>query len=111
MKSISIALFVLLAFLVSLAQDQPVKNPQGSCLAVQPHMRHFDYIESKNLPIKEIKVRYSKKSLEKLEAQGVKIVVTTEEAVSVRNKSKTENGGNTTETNQTTVTQSEAGCQ
>ena len=111
MKSISIAVFVLLSSLVSLAQDQLVKNPQGPCLAVQPHMRHFDYIESKNLSMKDIKARYSKGSLEKLEAQGIKIVVITEEAASVHDKSKTENGGNAAETNATAVTQSSVGCQ
>jgi hypothetical protein len=111
MKSMSIALFVLLASFVSLAQDQPVKQPQP-CLAVAPHSgpRAFaDYIESKNLPMKDITKTYSKKALEKLEAQGVKVIVTTVEAASVRNKSKTENGGSTTETN--AETHSSAGCQ
>jgi hypothetical protein len=107
------ALFVLLASLVSLAQDQPVKQPQP-CLAVQPHSgpRAFaDYVESKNLPMKDIAKTYSKKTLEKLEAQGVRVIVTTGDAVAVRSKSKTENGGNTTETNLTAEAHSSARCQ
>jgi hypothetical protein len=97
-------------------QDAFTSKPDtSSCLAVYPtegnigataagavftagltlvamHGERFFYLESRNISIHDIKTHYSKSELVKLEAKGIKIVVTTKNAVNV--KAKTSDKGN-----------------
>jgi hypothetical protein len=90
MKSCLCLLVVLLLWPVVVAQDKPA-IPANACLAVYPggdpcvanwgvHAGRltpgcFSYLESANLPLKEVRTYYLKKDLEKLEKRGVKVVV------------------------------------
>lgn len=40
------------------------------------HGERFPYLESQNLPMHDVKDQYKRKDLEKLEAKGVKIIIT-----------------------------------
>jgi|HubBroStandDraft_4_1064222.scaffolds.fasta_scaffold10948_3 hypothetical protein len=78
------------------AKDKNDPIPPNACLAVYPggdpcvanwgiHAGRvtpgcFSYLESANFPLKEVKTYYLKKDLEKLEARGVKVVVTNDVA-------------------------------
>ena len=79
---LKISAVVLLLGLCAVAQDQPkclVVYPMMANLGGQPvrclgcRTRYF-YAGSIALPIKDVKDRYSKKEVEKLEKAGVKIV-------------------------------------
>jgi hypothetical protein len=79
-----------------MAKDKNDPIPPNACLAVYPggdpcvanwgiHAGRvtpgcFSYLESANFPLKEVKTYYLKKDLEKLEARGVKVVVTNDTA-------------------------------
>lgn len=52
--------------------------------APRSHGQRFLYIDSSGLPLKETKARYSKKDLEKLEASGVHVTVTSAPDPNVR---------------------------
>jgi hypothetical protein len=95
MKYALIVTTLTLLIPLAMAKDAPIRP--GACLAVYPALPysgcvgpiwkdHFKYLESAKLSMGQIKVCYNKKELEKLEAKGVKIVVTTEEAVRSRSK-------------------------
>lgn len=75
---ILVAVLTLTAMLA--AQNKP-------CLIVQtlkaepgplgiPSPERFPYLESQNLPMRDVKDQYKRKELEKLESKGVKIIVT-----------------------------------
>ena len=40
------------------------------------HGERYPYLESRNLKVKDVKDHYNKKDLEKLEASGVKVIIT-----------------------------------
>lgn len=40
------------------------------------HGERFPYLESQNLPVHDVKDQYKRKDLEKLEARGVKVIIT-----------------------------------
>jgi hypothetical protein len=96
------------------AQDpkpQVEAKPTHPCLAVSPNgpdgqsgkgpfRTFFYYLESSDLPLKDIKSYYKRKDLEKLENRGVKIVVTT--SLSIR--------GTPNETNPSSTSPTSAGC-
>lgn len=87
---------VVLVLIVSSAVWAKDEEPlSGTCLAVYPGGQAcysllgynmvvkgcFSYLESDKLSMKEIKTYYRKKDLEKMEKQGVRIVVVTPDAV------------------------------
>lgn len=126
MKLISITV-VILGLVVCVPVVAQTDKPQMEakqtqpCLAVSPNdaqgysgsgplRTFFYYLESRDLSMKDIKVRYKKKDLEKLESMGVKIVVTTKEAVSVREQNKQTNTATGSEANSSATAQSSAGC-
>ncbi len=126
MKLISIATVTLgLALCVPVfaqnSKPQTEAKPTQPCLAVSPNdaqgysgsgplRTYFYYLESRDLPMKDIQARYKKKDLEKLESKGVKIVVTTKEAVSVREQNKQTNTATGSEANSSATAQASAGC-
>jgi hypothetical protein len=75
-----------------------------------PFRTFFYYLESRDLSIKDIQGHYKKKDLEKLESRGVKIVVTTKEAVSVKHNETQTDTKSGSETNSSTRAQISAGC-
>jgi hypothetical protein len=109
---------------VAFAQDSkpPAEaKPTHPCLAVSttspegrsgtgPIRTFFYYLESSDLPIKDIKGYYKKKDLEKLESAGVRIIVTNKERVSVRANETQASTKSGQETNSSAIAQSSAGC-
>jgi hypothetical protein len=84
-------------------------SPEGSS-GQGPFRTFFYYLESRDLSVKDIQGHYKKKDLEKLESRGVKIIVTTKEAISVR-QNETQTGNKSgRETNSSTTAQTSAGC-
>jgi hypothetical protein len=73
---------------------------------------HYNYLESVALPLKQTKVSYSKRELEKLEKSGVKVVVTTKESVKV-NAQEQRAGANrdNRDTSVSATAKASAGCQ
>jgi hypothetical protein len=120
------ASFLLGLGLCALAFAQDPKPPAEAkpthpCLAVSttspegqsgqgPFRTFFYYLESSDLSVKDIKGYYKRKDLEKLESRGVKIVVTTKEAVSVRQNGTQTNTRSGSETNSSARAQTSAGC-
>jgi hypothetical protein len=103
------------------SKPQTEIKPTRPCLAVStndpngytgagPFRTWFYYVESSDLSVEDIQTHYNKKDLEKLEGRGVKIVVTTKEAVSVREHTKQTNTESGSEANSSSTTQSSAGC-
>jgi hypothetical protein len=98
MKQTVLAVLSLLLCANATAKDKKDQTviPPNACLAVYPggdpcvanwgiHAGRvtpgcFSYLESVNLPMKEIKTYYLKKDLEKLEERGAKVVVTNDVA-------------------------------
>jgi hypothetical protein len=74
------------------------------------HGQRFFYLESTGLPLADVKVQYKKKELEKLEKKGVKIVVTTKEAVSAKEKHSEQTSGDSSSGQSSTTVQTSAGC-
>jgi hypothetical protein len=135
-KYIIIAVVSLLTTLMS-AQTTPTPvNPAPvvsgqPCLAVYPmggnrltgfaaggyvglalaHGQRFAYLESVGVSVSEVKVNYKKKDLEKLEKNGVRIVVTTKEAFTVRNQHIDQNTGDASSGQSTITKTASAGCQ
>ncbi len=111
-------------YAVAFAQDAkpPAEaKPTHPCLAVSttspegqsgqgPFRTFFYYLESSDLSVKDIKGYYKKKDLERLESRGVRIIVTTKEAVSVRQSETQTNTKSGNETNSSARTQASAGC-
>jgi hypothetical protein len=109
---------------LSLAQDskpQSEAKQTHPCLAVSttspeglsgqgPFRTFFYYLESKDLSVKDIQGHYKKKDLEKLESQGVKIIVTTKEAVSVKQNETQTDTESGSETSSSARAQTSAGC-
>jgi tetraacyldisaccharide-1-P 4'-kinase len=109
---------------LALAQDpkpQSEAKQTHPCLAVSttspegfsgqgPFRTFFYYLESKDLPVKDIQGHYKKKDLEKLESRGVKIVVTTKDAVSVRQNESQTDTKTGSETNSSIRAQTSASC-
>jgi hypothetical protein len=84
-------------------------SPEGfSCQG--PFRTFFYYLESKDLSVKDIQGHYKKKDLEKLESQGVKIIVTTKEAVSVKQNETQTDTKSGSETSSSARAQTSAGC-
>ena len=116
--------------LLSLATLASAESTQA-CLAVYPiegnrlqgmatgayvglalaHGQRFTYLESTGIPMADVKVNYKKKDLEKLESRGVKIVVTTKEAFSVRNQHSDQGNANSSSGQSNTTITASAGCQ
>jgi|SRR5579863_9637058 hypothetical protein len=124
MKSNATILLGLGLCALAFAQDpkpQAEAKPEHPCLAVSPNSpdgqsgkgpfrTFFYYLESRGLPLKEIKAYYKRKDLEKLENRGVKVVVTTTKGLSVRvngTQAHTESGD---ETNSSATAPFSAGC-
>jgi hypothetical protein len=123
-KNIAVAVLMLGATLASAESNQ-------SCLAVYPiggnrlkgiaeggyvglalaHGERFAYLESTNLPVGDVRVNYKKKDLEKLESRGVRIVVTTKEALSVRNQHSDQGNANSSSGQSNATVTASAGCQ
>jgi hypothetical protein len=79
--------------------------------ALMIHGQRFSYLESAALPIKEVKVMYSKRELEKLEKRGVTIIVTAQSAVAAKENHSDQADGNSSSSGQTTMSvQGTAGC-
>ncbi len=74
------------------------------------HGQRFFYLESTALPISDVKVQYKKKELEKLEKKGVKIVVTTKEAISAKEKHSDQATSDSSTGQSSTTVQALAGC-
>jgi hypothetical protein len=96
-------------------------KPEHPCLVVSPNSPEgqsgkgpfrtfFYYLESRDLPLKEIKAYYKRKDLEKLENKGVKIVVTTTQRVSIPENATQANTKSNNETNSSATSQPSAGC-
>jgi hypothetical protein len=110
---------------LALAQDHPKPPSEAKqthpCLAVSttspegasgqgPFRTFFYYLESRDLSVKDIQGHYKKKELEKLESRGVKIIVTTKEAVSLKQNETQADTKSGSETNSSTTAQTSAGC-
>jgi hypothetical protein len=78
--------------------------------ALTAHGERFSYLESSDLPIKQVKVVYSKKELEKLEKTGVKIIVTTQQAFSAKENHSDEAKGSSTNGQSSMTVQGTVGC-
>jgi hypothetical protein len=124
MKTIATILLGLRLCALAFVQDpkpQAEAKPEHPCLAVSPNSPEgqsgkgpfrtfFYYLESRGLPLKDVKAYYKRKELEKLENRGVKIVVTTTKSVSIvgnETQASTKSGN---ETNASATAQSSAGC-
>jgi hypothetical protein len=84
-----IVLTILALTAILTAEDKPcliVQSTQGNRLVglaaagvvglALAHGERFPYLESRNLPIHDVKDQYKRKDLEKLESKGVKVIVT-----------------------------------
>jgi len=90
MKNFARMVLTTLAFATVLAaEDKPcliVQSVQGNRLnglaaagvvgVAFAHGERFPYLESRNLPVHDVKDQYKRKELEKLESKGVKVIVT-----------------------------------
>ena len=75
------------------------------------HGERYGYIESTGMGIHDTKPQYKKKELEKLESNGIKIIVTTEPVVNVNGKEhRAGSDRNNRDTDVSAVAELSAGC-